>query len=803
MNWSNKKVPTASDQVTINANVTVTIGPRKDAKNNLIKDAKKQTAGVLVNTLTLAGNAKVVVDKDAALNFVSTAVGPVPDVTKVSLAELTATSVSVQTARINSMPPMTPDALSDLGIGNGSSLTVNDGGIVRGAITSGDWTKLLPQNGSTLQNSMIYGDVTPQRMGGGKEASTISLVGLFTTFSVNAGLVAKPAPGTKTVDNLTDGNGVILQLTPPSGKEGLDYHDFTLVLGGKVNSGIDAEAVKGKVIFAKTADVVQKDGIASITGAALTSNGSITETGGKLTVTAKSFSNGGAVDISGKGTSFVVGGGEAGDRSFANEKGATIKVTAGATATIKDYTDLKNNGKITVDSATATFDSKLVGTGTVDVGGDAVLTFNKGVGAATTIHFASEKGRIVVGKDGVAAFSPKLTGAVTGDSIRLDGVKPDQVETKITFFDKLATVTVTGADGKTITTFTISADNPIKIKKTGEHDDTDTVITIGCLVAGTRVLTPDGEVAVEALAIGGRVLTASGASRPIVWLGHCSIDTTKHPRPSAVWPVLVRAGAFAEGRPSADLWLSPGHNVVVDGVLMPIVALVNGRTVVQVRRPTVEYWHVELDAHDIVLAQGLAAESYLDTGNRGAFENGGAFVIEHPDLGPKHWADTCLPLVLEGPRIGAARAALFERAAEMGHVMTTDHDLHVVADGKRIEAVVLGDRRFIFLLPACCAESALRSRAFVPAQMELDSHDDRRLGVFVQRIQLDGADVPLDDPAFAAGWHKLEGDADTGLRRWTDGTTPLPAGTRLVLVDLAHGGRYWADRPDDVAVLFG
>ena len=85
----------------------------------------------------------------------------------------------------------------------------------------------------------------------------------------------------------------------------------------------------------------------------------------------------------------------------------------------------------------------------------------------------------------------------------------------------------------------------------------------------------------------------------------------------------VMAGAFAHGSPRRDLWLSPRHAVAVEGALIPIVALLNGASVRQVRTSAVEYWHVELDAHDVIFAEGPPAETYLDNGNRAAFVNGG------------------------------------------------------------------------------------------------------------------------------------------------------------------------------------
>src|SRR6202044_441994 len=130
-------------------------------------------------------------------------------------------------------------------------------------------------------------------------------------------------------------------------------------------------------------------------------------------------------------------------------------------------------------------------------------------------------------------------------------------------------------------------------------------------------------VAIEALRIGDLAVAADGGLRPIVWIGHRRLDGSRHPDPLAVRPVRVSANAFGEGLPHRDLWLSPGHNIAWDGALMPISLLINNVSVAQLEREQVEYWHVELDRHDIVIAEGLPAESYLDCGNRGAFANGG------------------------------------------------------------------------------------------------------------------------------------------------------------------------------------
>ncbi|MEJ0018702.1 MAG: Hint domain-containing protein [Acetobacteraceae bacterium] len=146
---------------------------------------------------------------------------------------------------------------------------------------------------------------------------------------------------------------------------------------------------------------------------------------------------------------------------------------------------------------------------------------------------------------------------------------------------------------------------------------------------------------------------------PVTWIGHRRVDCARHPAPRRVWPVRVAAHAFGAGRPERDLYLSPDHALYVDEVLIPVKYLVNGTTVAQVVRRSVRYYHVELPRHAILLAENLAAESYLDTGDRSGFANGGGAVALHPDFASRIWeAQGCAPLVVAGPKLAAARARL-------------------------------------------------------------------------------------------------------------------------------------------------
>ena len=116
---------------------------------------------------------------------------------------------------------------------------------------------------------------------------------------------------------------------------------------------------------------------------------------------------------------------------------------------------------------------------------------------------------------------------------------------------------------------------------------------------------------------------------PVRWVGWRRIDCTRQPRAEEVWPVRVSAGAFGPGVPHRGLWVSRDHAVFLEGLLIPVRTLINGASIAQVRCDAVAYFHVELAEHGVLLAEGLPAESYLDTGNRSAFANGGVALPQY------------------------------------------------------------------------------------------------------------------------------------------------------------------------------
>lgn len=175
--------------------------------------------------------------------------------------------------------------------------------------------------------------------------------------------------------------------------------------------------------------------------------------------------------------------------------------------------------------------------------------------------------------------------------------------------------------------------------------------SFACFLRGTDIATPDGPVAVENLVAGQMVTRAQGGAAEIVWIGWRTLEAPD----AAARPVRVRAHAFGFDQPGRDLFLSPEHAVFAAGSLIPIKALIDGDAIAAVERDSVTYFHILLQHHEIILAEGLACESLLDIDEPANFANA--------DTAPPSLAflQPCAPIVTQGAVVEMVRARIRSR----------------------------------------------------------------------------------------------------------------------------------------------
>lgn len=134
-----------------------------------------------------------------------------------------------------------------------------------------------------------------------------------------------------------------------------------------------------------------------------------------------------------------------------------------------------------------------------------------------------------------------------------------------------------------------------------------------CLLRGTLIATPSGEVAIEDLRLGDLVETISGEAKPIRWIGRQTFRKSVASWHPTVMPVRIAKDALDDGMPSQDLYISAGHALYVDGALVRVKDLVNGSSIVSALpddSDAIEYYNVLLDSHDVVIADGTPVETF-------------------------------------------------------------------------------------------------------------------------------------------------------------------------------------------------
>ena len=282
--------------------------------------------------------------------------------------------------------------------------------------------------------------------------------------------------------------------------------------------------------------------------------------------------------------------------------------------------------------ATFTFDNTL--NDTIGVTGDQTLTYSEnGVNFTWSVTNGDGSNVMGIGGGSIYGFASGATNQTTQDIFTLDVTGPSQTQFDGTIQFTVSSLfgtwtvngqplvsgvnTLTGPQASLVFTSTFYGGNNFKFFILG------LTATVNCFTAGTAIATPTGPRAVETLDAGDPVLTADGGETTVKWLGEQHVDT-RLTHPAKVNPVRIRAGALGHGLPHRDLLLSPDHAIELDGYLVNAGALVNGTTItreVQMPREGFSYYHIDTGKHELLMAEGVAAESFIDYAGRDNFDN--------------------------------------------------------------------------------------------------------------------------------------------------------------------------------------
>lgn len=189
-------------------------------------------------------------------------------------------------------------------------------------------------------------------------------------------------------------------------------------------------------------------------------------------------------------------------------------------------------------------------------------------------------------------------------------------------------LTVFSQNGQTSNIWGMATDTPLidgarYVKIGGSNQGASLYDTfVPCFTEGTLIVTDRGEVPVDALRPGDRVVTRDSGFQEVRWAGSCSVDAVRLAKDPSLRPILVQAGALGEGIPSRDTYFSPNHKVLLN---QPEVSLHFGDNEVfaaakdLTQRPgftraklsSVTYVHLMFDRHEALISNGMWTESFL------------------------------------------------------------------------------------------------------------------------------------------------------------------------------------------------
>ena len=370
--------------------------------------------------------------------------------------------------------------------------------------------------------------------------------------------------------------------------------------------------------------------------------------GGTVVATSVSIGSGGTVALSGGLLDPPVG----------------ITVNAGGTIVGFGTLDAAILGAGTVIASGGLLDitGSIAGSGGLSIAAGATLALDGSVAATETVFFTPTIGTVAGGvlQLGTLGFSGTIDAFVQGESLILAGITG---VTSVTFSGGTLDVHRTGNPDVILnldTAYNYSAGTFSFFTAGGATVITDNVTP--CYLAGTLILTDRGEIRVEDLVIGDRVATLDGTAKPIKWIGKRTYSSAFAAGNRDIIPVRIALGALGDNVPVRDLYVSPLHAMYLDEVLVQAEHLVNGVSVM--RCPEIDpirYFHIELERHDIVFANGAPAETFVDCDSRGMFHNAAEFASLYPSDRPERWT-FCAPRIDSGAVLDRIRRTIDARA---------------------------------------------------------------------------------------------------------------------------------------------
>jgi hypothetical protein len=471
---------------------------------------------------------------------------------------------------------------------------------------------------------------------------------------VNAGTISAGGTGIG-LDNVRTFTGGITNTGTISGVTGIDIvnaHGVSIFDSGVID-GTGGTAIQfDPSVVPSPPDTFTLGPGYSITGNVVGGGSDIFQLGGSGTGSFNLGQIGG--QYTGFGTFEVVGGtwSTTGTGSDWTVEGGTLEVGGSVSDTA-----VNAGGKLVVENGGIASDTTISG---------GVMEVVSGGSAGASVDFAGTGTLQVDGPNtpGILLPGTTVSGFTLGDTIDLPGIAystPNSAgvnaSDQLQFTEGGATYEIQLAGDYTGQIFALAPDGNTPVA------GTDITVT-PCYCPGTLIRTPRGQKRVENLKIGEMVKTASGAARPIKWIGRRSYAGRFVMGRKDILPVCIKAGALADNVPRRDLWISPNHAMYLDGVLIEAKDLVNGASIVQPpSAETIEYFHVELETHDVIVAEGALSETFIDDDDRALFHNAHEYWRLYPAAanvaGP---AQYCAPRLEDGYEVETARRRIALRA---------------------------------------------------------------------------------------------------------------------------------------------